>query len=519
MANPRAATPPPKTAPSELQSTRRVRIGLAMKLTLRVALVAAAAIASAGWVAWESAVGGLEAELNRQGALAARIASAAPLESWLDKNSHLGDVLKGVGALDVWIVRGSSETVASASGGRNFRFTDAEVIRYDADRAVTIRGGRYGAGTGDPKEPARFFTHAIRDRNQNDASIGSATVVVSERGVNDARMALGSSILLACILGLGATLAVIFLAGKWLLQPLRHLVKDVETVAQGNLQHKTLVRSEDELGLLADTFNRMTRNLAETAALRAELTDRTEQADLVRDLQQRLRPAEIPASASLSFSSASLAASDISSDLYDQLVLPDGRVAVLMMTASERGVPAATILSMARVAFRMGARECKSPHGLLSLLNANLAPDLKRGMFVAALLAMIDPSTGQVVLASAGHRVPALHRLAAKGGLARRQTSGFAIGLDAGPLFAANLEEMTFELAPSDSLILVSEGAFDGLPREQGEEAERRVLQAVSAGARAGRDAAGLLKDLASLRAERAGSSDISVLSVRRADA
>lgn len=518
MANPRTHAPASKPAP-EITSQRKVRMGLALKLTLRVAIVAAASIAVAGWVAWQSAISGLETELNRQGSLAARIAAAAPLDAWKDRNSHLDAVLKGAGALDVWIVRGESETVASASGGIKFRYTDQEIIRHDADREVSIRRGRYGAGTTDPREPARFFTQAIRDRSRNDAAIGLATVVVSERGIEAARSDLSGSIFLACFLGLGTTLAVIFLAGRWLLLPLQHLVKDVETVSAGNLHHKTLVRSEDELGLLADTFNRMTRNLAETAQLRAELTGRTEEAEMVRDLQQRLRPTEIAATASLSFSAASHASDAISSDLYDQLVLPDGRVAVLMMTASERGVPAATILSMARTAFRTATRNSSTPHELLAILNAQLAPDLKRGMFVAALLAVIDPATGAVNLSSAGHRVPALHRMAAKGGLARRQTSGFAIGLDAGPLFASNLEELPFELAPGDSLILVSEGAFDGIPREEAEEGEKKVLLAVSTAARTGRDATGLLQDLVALRSTRAGTSDISVLAVRRAGA
>ncbi len=504
---------------TEIASLRTVRVGLALKLTLRVAIVAAASIAIVGWVAWQAAVDGLEADLNRQGALAARIAAAAPIEAWKDRNSHLDAVLKGVGALDVWIVRGTSETVASASGGIKFRYTDPDSIRHDADREVVIRRGRYGAGEGDPKEPARFFTHALRDRNRNDAAIGQATVVVSERGIETARDDLRGSILLACFFGLGTTLAVIFLAARWLLQPLQHLVKDVETVSAGHLNHKTIVRSDDELGVLADTFNRMTRNLAETAALRAELSGRTEEADMVRDLQQRLRPTEIPEVASLSFSAASHASDAISSDLYDQLVFPDGRVAVLMMTASERGVPAATILSMARTAFRTAARSSGTPRALLEILNAQLAPDLKRGMFVAALLAVIDPASGNVGLSSAGHRVPALHRLAAKGGLARRQTSGFAIGLDAGPLFASNLEEISFDLAPGDSLILVSEGAFDGISREDADEGEKRVFLAVSAAARSGRDATELLHDLVQLRATRAGKSDISVLAVRRADA
>ena len=500
------------TREASLTSTRRVRFGLASRLTLRVGLVAAAAIGLAGWVAWSAAADGLERELNRQGIFAARIAAAVPFDGW--KDAPVERMLGSSGALDVWIVRGTSETVASASGGKHFAYSDQEVIPQDDDKLTEIRRGRYGRGKATPVEPARFFSHAIRDRNGN--PIGRATVVYSERGIEAALGSTARSILASCVVGLLATLAVLFLATRGVMRPLAVLLQDVQTVAAGHYEHRTRVRSEDEIGVLADSFDRMTRNIAQTAALRAELSTREEEAALVQDLHERLRPSKIAAIAGLSFDTCSKSHGAISSDLYDQLVLPSGKVAVLLMTASERGLPAATVLSMARTAFRMAARNTESPAAILRLLNTQLAPDLKRGMFVAALLALIDPTDGSVTFASAGHRVPALHWIASEGGLARRQTSGIAMGFDAGPVFDRSLEEGRFALAPGDALVLISEGAFDGIARDQTTDGERKVLLTVLAGARAADKADALVANIIKLVHERKGSGDVSALLVTR---
>ncbi len=495
-----------------IASNRTVRFGLASRLTLRVGLVAAAAIGLVGWVARGAAAGELEHELNRQGIFAARIAATVPFDGW--KGAAMERMLGTTGALDVWIVRAPNVTVASASGGTDFKYTDSEVLRQDDDKLTEIKRGRYGRGQAKPEEPARFFSHAIRDHNGK--PIGHATVVYSERGIEAALSSMGARILTSCLMGLFATVGVLFAATRWVMRPLANLLKDVQTVAGGNFTHRTLVRSEDEIGVLADSFDRMTRDIAQTASLRAEISSHEQEAALVQDLQERLRPSRIAAIAGLGFDTASRSHGAISSDLYDQFVLPSGKVAVLLMTASERGLPAATVLSMARTAFRMAARSAESPAAILRLLNTQIAPDLKRGMFVGAMLAIIDPVDGGVCFASAGHRVPALHWIAAEGGLAKRQTSGIALGFDAGPVFDRALEESRFSLAPGDALVLISEGAFDAIPREQTAEGERKVLLGVLASARAGHKADALVMSIMKQVAERKGAADVSALLVTR---
>jgi serine phosphatase RsbU (regulator of sigma subunit) len=82
--------------------------------------------------------------------------------------------------------------------------------------------------------------------------------------------------------------------------------------------------------------------------------------------------------------------------------------------------------------------------------------------------------------------VPALHFIAARGGLARVQPDGIALGLDRGPVFERSLVPASLNLAAGDALILATEGAYK-LPGGDGQPiGETGFLKAVLAAAKSG---------------------------------
>lgn len=80
------------------------------------------------------------------------------------------------------------------------------------------------------------------------------------------------SIAVALILG-------IFLA-RTLIRPLRQLIAATRTIAEGDLEQKIHVRSRDELGELASSFNKMSEELARSRNLRRQMT-----ADIAHELR------------------------------------------------------------------------------------------------------------------------------------------------------------------------------------------------------------------------------------------
>lgn len=84
----------------------------------------------------------------------------------------------------------------------------------------------------------------------------------------------------------GATLLAVlvgFLLTRPLLHPIRDLTQASQAMAQGQLAQQVPVRTQDELGELAEAFNQMSRDLAKANQLRRQMT-----ADIAHDLRTPL---------------------------------------------------------------------------------------------------------------------------------------------------------------------------------------------------------------------------------------
>lgn len=73
----------------------------------------------------------------------------------------------------------------------------------------------------------------------------------------------GLTLTLAMVLALLATVALAFLISEQMAAPLRALAKGTRAVAKGDFSQMHPVNSRDELGMLTQSFNRMTRQLSE----------------------------------------------------------------------------------------------------------------------------------------------------------------------------------------------------------------------------------------------------------------
>jgi two-component system sensor histidine kinase BaeS len=85
---------------------------------------------------------------------------------------------------------------------------------------------------------------------------------------------------------LGATMIALllgFVLARTLTQPLRELTAATQVVAKGALGQQVAVRSRDELGVLAASFNQMSADLAQASTLRRQMT-----ADIAHDLRTPL---------------------------------------------------------------------------------------------------------------------------------------------------------------------------------------------------------------------------------------
>jgi hypothetical protein len=93
-------------------------------------------------------------------------------------------------------------------------------------------------------------------------------------------------------------------------------VHDIETVAAGDLTHRTHPNSTDEIGVLARTFDRMTQNLQGMQELERKQAAQEHQIEVAREVQAALLPEKLPAVPGFVAAAASRTAQRIAGDFY-----------------------------------------------------------------------------------------------------------------------------------------------------------------------------------------------------------
>jgi serine phosphatase RsbU (regulator of sigma subunit) len=188
----------------------------------------------------------------------------------------------------------------------------------------------------------------------------------------------------------------------------------------------------------------------QTAELQAR--ERMEQELQVAQLIQRqFLPRELPRFAGWRIAAHYQPAKAVGGDFYDFIELPDGRVGLVCGDVTGKGVPAALVMATTHSILRGDAPQLVAPGEVLRRANQLLLDDIPPQMFVTCLYGVLDPATGRLRYANAGHNPPYVHT---GGGVVELRATGMPLGL---------LPDMTYEekeatLGPGDTLLLHSDG-------------------------------------------------------------
>lgn len=283
------------------------------------------------------------------------------------------------------------------------------------------------------------------------------------------------STLLVVLVGAGVAAFVASTVSR----PLAVLVRDIQQIAKGMLNHRAHGEGGGEVGQLAFAINKMAKNLSEARETEVALSVREREVELAGEVRESLLPDRPPAVAGYDLAALHLASGDLGGDFHDFLALSDGRVGLLVCDVSGKGVPGAMVGAMARAYLRSELVRGGDVREALRVVNREIARDIRRGMFVTALYAVVDPSTHTVTVACAGHKSPLLHVARADGKLRSLQPEGIALGFDKGPVFDRRLEVRAFELEPGDRLVLLNGGTFTVADAAGVEIGEKPVYAAV----------------------------------------
>jgi serine phosphatase RsbU (regulator of sigma subunit) len=173
-------------------------------------------------------------------------------------------------------------------------------------------------------------------------------------------------------------------------------------------------------------------------------------------IQRQLVPKDLPVLTGWKVYAYYHPAREVGGDFYDFIHLPDGRLAVVVGDVTGKGVPAALVMASTRSILRGEAPRLLSPARVLERTNDQLVNDIPPEMFVTCFCGVVDPDTGQMVYANAGHSLPFLRD---EGGVTEVRATGMPLGLLPGVVY----EELEMTLAPATSLVLHSDGLAEAL--------------------------------------------------------
>lgn len=195
--------------------------------------------------------------------------------------------------------------------------------------------------------------------------------------------------------------------------------------------------------------------LAYQQQLEARRRERIEQELRVAGIiQQTLLPREIPQIEAWEFAAYWQPARTVGGDFYDFVQLHDGRLMVVIGDVTDKGVPAALVMASTRTILRAAAERLSSPGEILRRANDVLQPDMPPKMFVTCLCAVLDPATGHLLYANAGHNA-AIQRTC--DGVIELRARGMPLGLMPGMSY----EEKETTLAPDDTVFMYSDGLVE----------------------------------------------------------
>ena len=171
-------------------------------------------------------------------------------------------------------------------------------------------------------------------------------------------------------------------------------------------------------------------------------------------IQKTLLPKALPEFPGWQVEAYYQSAREVGGDFYDFLALPEDRLGLVVGDVTGKGVPAALVMATTRSVVRGAAQRSSSPGEVLKQANELLHPDIPPNMFITCLYAILEPDSGRLRCANAGHHLPYVRH---GDDIVELRATGMPLGL----MPEANYEEKETLLEPGDSVLCYSDGLLE----------------------------------------------------------
>jgi sigma-B regulation protein RsbU (phosphoserine phosphatase) len=209
-----------------------------------------------------------------------------------------------------------------------------------------------------------------------------------------------------------------------------------------------------EFRRLAETFNRLARDLRRNQERLIEQERLRKELEIGRRIQEELLPREPLRSRFAEIGGVSIPAREVGGDFFNYFPLSDGEVAILVGDVSGKGVPAALLMASLQATIRARLSLERDLASLVDALDHEMGTEEPLAPYYTLFLGILEGSSGRLRYVNAGHNTQFLLRRDAAEGLS---STGRPPGLYPGGGF----QERVAQLQPGDALFLFTDGLVE----------------------------------------------------------
>lgn len=251
------------------------------------------------------------------------------------------------------------------------------------------------------------------------------------------------------------------------------------------------IHSEDEIQEIADSFEKMSEDIANYLDRIEQLTTERVQKNVEMEVAGKIQNGIVPAETVLNDGSCAVYANakpakEVGGDFYDCFKNRDGNICVVIGDVSGKGFAAAMFMVMVKTMIRDCLLSGMNPADALNVVNNALCDSNPEGMFATVFAAAVDPYSGVLHYANAGHTRPVIIQGSAE---LMNVEPGIALGL----FEDADIADYSLQMEKSSCILIYTDGVTEAVNTQNRFFGEKRLLIAVGEG---GDDAGHIVKAL-----------------------
>lgn len=234
--------------------------------------------------------------------------------------------------------------------------------------------------------------------------------------------------------------------------PIAKLTEGALILGKGDFQARVNVKTRDEVGLLADTFNKMAQDLEVSMKAMVYKERVAKELEVAARIQKQILPDKLPQIAGLDIAASVIPAAEIGGDCYDFIQVDPETHLFYISDVTGHGIPSGIVVSIANALIYSYANSLNIRD---ILINANRVLREKTAQNMFMTLLMLRYKNGSLDYVSAGHP-EMLHYFAADKKVSAEKGGGIALGMV--PDISKMLIESSVEFQKGDCIVLYSDG-------------------------------------------------------------